>query len=143
MIASFERAGIRFQFPENWTLNDETDGEDWVATLETPGSALMVLTYREDVEPAELGDETIEALREEYPDLDAEVTVESVAGQTAIGYDVDFITLDSAVTAKVRVLEAAAGALLIFWQLAEKDREHYESLLNAVMASIQTGANLN
>ena len=137
MIAIFERSGIAFQYPQNWTLDDEADGADWVATVQTPGTALMMVTYREDAEPAELGDETVEALREEYPELDAEVTVEALAGQTAIGYDIDFITLDSPVTAKVRVLQAAEGALLIFWQVADKDREHYEALLEAVTSSVR------
>jgi hypothetical protein len=137
MIATFERTGITFQYPQNWSLDDEAEGNDWVATIQTPGSALMVITYREDAEPAELGDETVDALREEYPELDAEVTVEPLAGQTAIGYDLDFITLDTPVTAKVRALESENGALLIFWQVAEKDREHYESLLDAVMSSVR------
>ena len=135
MIEKFERSGVSFQYPANWTLEEEADGADWVATLQTPGSAVAIITYREDMEPAELGDETLEALQEEYPELDSEIAVDSLAGQTAIGYDIDFITLDLPVTAKVRALETPNGALLLFWQVSEIDRGHYESLLDAVVLS--------
>jgi hypothetical protein len=135
VIEKFERSGVSFQYPANWTLEEEADGEDWVATLQTPGSAVMIVTYREDMEPADLGDETLEALQEEYPELDSEIAVEKLAGQTAIGYDIDFITLDLPVTAKVRALDTPNGALLLFWQVSELDRGHYEPLLNAIIAS--------
>jgi len=139
MIEKFERSGVTFQFPANWSHEVEDDAADWVATVQTPGSAMLVVTYREDAEAAELGDETLEALQAEYPELDSEIAVEKLAGRTAIGYDLDFITLDTPVTAKVRALDAGAGTLLLFWQVGEKDREHYEPLLDAILASVRVG----
>ena len=61
MIEKFERSGIAFQYPANWNIDDEVDGEDWVVTLQPPGSALLVVTYQEDgLEPSEMADETLE-----------------------------------------------------------------------------------
>lgn len=137
MIQKFERSGVSLQFPANWEMEDDADGDDWVLTLQTPGSGMLMATYRDDgPEPAEMADEAIEALREDYDQLDTEIKVEALAGTTALGYDIDFLTLVTAVTAKIRALETPEGTLLLFWQVAEKDRDTYESLLNAVFNSV-------
>jgi hypothetical protein len=138
MLAKFDQDGVSFQYPGNWALEHETDDPDWVVTLQTPSTAVMMITYYADgPEPAELADETLEALQDDYPELDTEIALEKIAGLTAMGHDIDILTLDTPVVAKVRALQFGPATLTILQQMGEPDREHYESLFAAVTASIQ------
>lgn len=137
MIELFERGGVAFQYPANWSFEIDDDEGDWLATLQTPGTALMTIAYRLDTEPTELADETLEAFQDDYPDLDSEIAVEKLAGRTALGHDIDFLTLDTPVMAKVRAVGIPSGALLVFWQYSDRDRDHYEPLFQAVLGSLR------
>lgn len=136
MIERFERSGVAFQYPANWSFEIDEDAGDWLATLQTPGTALMTFAYRLDTEPTELADETLEAFQDDYPELDSEIAIETLADRTALGHDIDFLTLDCPVMAKVRAVSIPSGALLIFWQFSDRDREHYEPLFQAVLKSL-------
>ena len=86
MPATFADGGIRFLYPENWSLEREDDDTGWTVSLQSPGTAFMVVVFRSDMPPTtELADAALEALKEEYPELEADDEVESFAGQPAVG----------------------------------------------------------
>lgn len=140
MIQTFERDGIRFQYPANWTVEpaeDDTAEDGWTVSVQSPDTAFLLVSLRLDAEnPAELADQTLDALRAEYKELDAENAVETLAGQLAIGHDIDFLTLDTAITCRTRCLQTPAGALLVMAQVSEYDRARNEPVLRAVCASL-------
>jgi hypothetical protein len=138
MIETFTRDGVRFKYPNNWILEDDADGasSDWTVSLQTPHSAIYMVSYRPDTDPTELADETLDALLDDYADLESTATADEVAGRVALGYDIDFITLDVTVNAQLRTLPHGDAAVLIMWQMADRDRAHYESLMAAVTKSL-------
>ena len=137
MIRTYERSGVRFQYPGNWSIETEDAGAGWTATVTSPDTALLVFTLRPEADsPAALADEALSALKAEYKELDAEPAVESIAGRPAVGHDVDFLTLDTAVVCRLRGLETPAGPLLVLAQTSEYDRARLDPVLRAVVASI-------
>src|SRR6185295_3354942 len=96
-------SGVQFQYPGNWTVETDPSGDGWTATVTSPDTALLVFTLRPEAEsPASLADEALAALKAEYKELDTEPAVESIAGRPAVGFDVDFLTLDTAVVCRIR-----------------------------------------
>jgi hypothetical protein len=140
MIDTFDRDGIRFQYPGNWRPDPaETVEEDgsWTVVLQSPGTAFLLVSLRPEADnPAELADQALDALKAEYKELDAEDVVETLAGRVAIGHDVDFLTIDTAVTCHTRCLDTPAGPLLILGQASEHDRATAEPVFRAVFASL-------
>jgi hypothetical protein len=138
MIHTFERDGIRFQYPANWTLESEEDADGgWSVTLQSPETAFLLMTLRPDADnAAELADQTLEALKTEYKELDAANAIGTFAGQLAIGHDIDFLTLDTAVTCWTRCVQLLAGPLLVMCQVSEYERERNEPVLRAICASM-------
>ena len=134
MIRTFERDGIRFQYPANWVLETDDDAEDgWSVSLQSPETAFLQMSLRPDAaSPAELADQTLDALKAEYKELDSQNVVESFAGQPAIGHDFDFLTLDTAITCWTRCIDTPAGPLLVLRQVSEYDRERNEPVLRAI-----------
>ena len=138
MIQVFERTGIRFRYPSNWTIDVEDAGDGWTATLQSPETAFVLISLRPDAEnAAQVADEVLEVLRAEYPELDAETAVDSIAGQPAIGHDIDFLTLDTAILCWTRCVETPQGPLVVMGQTSEPERSQNEPVLRAVLASLQ------
>lgn len=137
-MSTFERDGIRFLYPENWELQaEQSEGSGWTAMVQSPDTAFLLVSLQpEAFDPAELADQTLETLRLEYENLDAENVVESCAGQVAIGHDIDFLTLDAAITCRTRCLETLAGPLLVMAQVSEYDAPANDPVLRAMSASL-------
>lgn len=135
MPAQFEEAGIRFQYPENWRLEREEDEAGWTVTVQSPGTAFLMLCFRTDL-PAtdELADAALATLREDYPSLEAAECVDAIAGQPAIGHDIQFFSLDLTNTCWTRSFYCATGTVLVMCQTT--DGEGNELVLRAICASM-------
>ena len=56
MPAVYEKLGIRFLYPENWTLDEQEalEGETTVALYSPSGGFWSIMLYEKTVDPAEL-----------------------------------------------------------------------------------------
>lgn len=150
-MKTFSRDGIAFRYPVNWVLDveehaDRADAGDdeaggWTATVSSTGTAFLMVSLRpEAAHPADLADQTLDALRAEYPEFDAQTAVEPVAGQPAVGFDADFLTVDTATVCRVRALDTFAGPLLLLAQVSEYDRAANDPVLRAIVQSLDVDA---
>jgi hypothetical protein len=138
MTDTFQRDGVRFAYPPDWQLETETEGDDgWTASLQGPGTAFLVVSYCPGIDdPSEVVDAAVEGLRADYPDLDAEDAVETIAGQPALGADVNFSHLDLTNTCWIRALPAADGSLLIMAQCTDDELDDQGAMLKSIMATL-------
>ena len=137
----FERDGVRFRYPANWVAEtgDDPDAGDggWSVTVQSPESAFLFVSLRPEADtPADLADQALAALKAEYKELDAENAVETIGGTAAVGHDIDFLTVDTAVVCRTRCLDTTAGPLLVLAQVGEYDRDQHDPVLRAVVASL-------
>lgn len=140
-MKTYERSGVRFDYPANWQLQPENTDEGWVVTVHSPDTAFVLVSLREEADSAaQVADETLQALKAEYPGLEAESVVEAVGGYPAIGHDVDFLTLDTATVCRTRCVDTPAGPLLVLAQATEYDRPRHDPVLRAVVASLRIDA---
>ena len=134
---TFDRDGISFRYPENWGVETEEGERGWTITLTSPQTAFAIISLRPDArDPADLADQTFEAIKAEYKELDADNAIQTIAGQVAIGHDIDFLTMDTAITCRTRCLETPAGPLLVMCQASEYDRVQNDPVLRAIVASL-------
>src|SRR5262245_43074136 len=132
MSARFDQDGISFQYPENWELErEETDG-GWVVSVQSKATAFLTLTLDYAMPPAgALTDTALAALREDYPDLEAEPVAETIAGLPAVGYDVRFFSFDLTNTCRIRGFHCGRGSVLLMSQ-ANDTEEINERVLSAI-----------
>lgn len=134
----FDQSGVRFRYPENWRLDREESDEGWTVSLQSPDTAFLLLCLREDAPTTdEMIDTALAALREEYPELEAEDRIDSLAGQPAIGHDIRFFSFDLTNTCYLRSISTAFGTLLVMWQANDLELEKNEPVLRAICASLQ------
>jgi hypothetical protein len=137
MSDTFARDGVRFQYPPNWQIDTEVEGDSWTASLQSPSTAFLVVSYVPGVDdPGELVEAAVEGLRKEYPELDAEDAVDTLAGQPALGADVNFVHFDLTNTCWVRAVPAAAGSVLLLAQCTDEELDTEGATLQRVMASL-------
>jgi hypothetical protein len=139
VIQTFSRSGVSFRYPANWACDaEETADGGWTITVQSRETAFLLVSLRPDADdPAQVADEALEALKAEYKELDAENAVETLAGQVAIGHNIDFLTVDTPITCWTRCLNSPDGPLLLMGQTSEFDREANEPILRAVCASLK------
>jgi hypothetical protein len=142
MSLVFEREGISFRYPENWRLEREETDAGWTMLLQSPGSAFLTLTLDQSM-PAveEMADAALAALREDYPDLEADDRVEKFAGQMAVGHDIAFlvkcVNFDLTNTCWTRCFYSDSGTALVLCQANDLELEEYGPVLKAVCASLR------
>ncbi|MCA1686813.1 MAG: hypothetical protein LC745_12765, partial [Planctomycetia bacterium] len=95
-VATFDDHGIRFLYPEDWEVEEAEDGPAVTVSLHAPDGLAFALVTVDDSrpDPAVVADQALEAMRDEYPMLDAAPALETIAGRRASGHDVEFISLD-------------------------------------------------
>lgn len=139
----FERDRIAFRYPENWTVEESEDAESgaWAVTVSSPETAFFMLSLQPDADhPGDVAEQSLEALRAEYAELDSENVVETICGQPAVGFNADFLTADTATVCRVRCLTTDAGPLLVLAQVSEYDRERNDPVLDAIVKSLDVDA---
>ncbi len=138
MTAKFSRSGITFQYPTNWTCDVEADELNWVATVQSPSIAFAIIARRTDAEePNVVADELLESFKEDYKELDQRLVIEPLAGRPAVGYDLDFLTIDTPTSCRLRAIDVPAGVLMVMTQHSEFDRDPNEIVLSAICASLE------
>jgi hypothetical protein len=83
-----------------------------------------------------VADEALEAMRGEYPGLDLSPVSETIAGRPAVGFDVNFFSLDLTNTCWIRAFSSAGRTVLIFAQTNDLELEQGERGFRAVCESI-------
>jgi hypothetical protein len=134
----FQEAGIRFQYPDSWQLTREEAESGWTVSVQSPDTAFFMLTFDEGMpDPDEVADTVLEALRADYPSLDAEDALQTLAGQPALGHNIRFFSLDLTNTACTRCFYSDTGTILVMWQANDLELDQVEPIFKAMCASLR------
>jgi hypothetical protein len=130
--------GLRFEYPAHWEL-EVTDLDEVrtaaVADPEDLGFAL-ISTDPSRPDPAEAADSALEALRDEYDDLESSPTLETINGHAATGYNVEFFAVDMTNAAVIRCFRTQRRTILVFGQWSDLGPDELADQVRAVVQSI-------
>ena len=137
MVKVFSRSGIRLQYPGNWTLEADDSSAGWAVTILSKDTAFLVVTLVVDSDdPTQVAQETVDALKKEYENLEVENAIETIAHLPAIGFDTEFMLFDLVNVAWIRCLNAPEGCLLFLAQCTDEEMETNGEVLKAIIASV-------
>jgi hypothetical protein len=133
----FERDGIELKYPARWWREDDETTSGWTSTLFLSETAFTIISLEPNAEsPSQVVAEVLGTLRSDYKHLDAEDVVQSLAGQPALGQNIDFFSLDTANTCWTRAVETPSGILLILGQCSDLEFAQFEPDFQALLASL-------
>jgi hypothetical protein len=135
----YDNHGIRFEYPADWELEETEDGSVTTLAVQSPDGLAFALVTVDDScpAPAEVADEALEAMREEYPGLDAAPALETIGGHPAVGHDVEFISLDMTNTCSIRCFRTPRRTALVFAQSSDLDAGENEAVLHDLRRSLE------
>lgn len=141
MPARFDKLGISFQYPENWTLDDSDAllGRKSVTVYSPDGAFWSVAIHSGSADPAKLAAAVLEAMKKEYPGLEVDEAFETVAGHEMIGYDLAFYYLDLINTALIRSLRVGTTSYTVFCQAEDRDFDKLRMVFQAMTTSLLSG----
>jgi hypothetical protein len=126
MPATFESFGLRFLYPENWTIAErgEDEGDDGV-TFELPsGGFLSIEPLRDGQLEEELIEEIADSIIEDYGEVERE-EVSSEDGSRTV--DFQFYYLDLLVVSRLKIVPI--GPVTYFIQIQAESRDFEENTL--------------
>jgi hypothetical protein len=138
MPAKYDKLGIRFQYPENWTLDEieARDNRNSVSVYSPGGGFWSITIHPPGLSPQDLADAALAAMRQEYDELDAEAVAETIAGRDLVGWDMNFYCLDLTNSAVVRSFNTAEASYLVFCQADDREFAGVERIFAAITFSL-------
>jgi hypothetical protein len=138
VVGVFDDLDIRFEYPADWELDVDDDGARTTITVQSPGGLAFAMVTLDETRPApdDLADEALEAMREEYPGLDARPGAETIDAHRASGHDIEFISLDMLNSCAIRSYRTPRRTVLVFSQWSDLDDNNPEAQLRALRRSI-------
>jgi hypothetical protein len=139
MNKTFENHGLRFEYPSGWELEENDHGEVMTVAVQDPGGLGFALITSDEScpDPADVADAALEAMREEYPDLDAEPAMETINDHCATGHNVEFFALDMTNGASIRCFRTPSRTVLAFGQWSDVGEADLPDLIRGVFQSIE------
>lgn len=134
MPAQFNSLGISFQYPDNWKLDDSDAllGRKSVTVYSPGGAFWSVAIHSERTDPAKLAKAVVDALRQEYQNLEVDDAEETLAGHHLVGHDMAFYCLDLTNTAQVRALHFGGDTYTVYCQAEDREFEGVRMVFQAI-----------
>lgn len=137
MPTVFDQLDIRFEYPENWSVEESAAPESEQVVVASPQTAFWHLSkLAPDIELEAGFDEALAALRTEYHDMEVELVEEELEGYRLVGYDVNFICLDLTNTCWLRGIQTPGGTYLLLCQAEDQEFETVAPVFRAMLASM-------
>ena len=135
----YEDRGVHFEYPSSWSLDVTDEGPVTTVDLQHPGGIAFVLVRTDEsgLTPRISQTRHCEAMREEYPDLDAFPAMETLHDHRAIGHDVEFFSLDIANAASIRSFRTARRTVLVFGQWSDLGEDDLGEVVGDVFRSLE------
>jgi hypothetical protein len=133
----FEGHGVRFEYPADWTLSQDSDEGNVAISVESGGTAFWMLTILVERPPAEeVIQAAVDSLQAEYEDCDIYESDEQICLLPTEACDVDFSCLELLNRACLRSCEGDATSLFILYQTSDVETEEMTPLLQAMTQSL-------
>jgi hypothetical protein len=141
MPGVFEGCGVRFLYPDNWTVSEhQDDATASTMTLEGPDAVFFSVSRHPQGAGSQAVAEAVQAMRQEYPELEESVwsADDPVTGPLE-GAELDFYCLDLAITSRLVALEEKSTSLLVQMQGENRAFDRCEPVFRAMIKSIRDG----
>jgi len=137
MNRAFDRHGIHFEYPEDWILHEQSTPEEITVTINSPETSFWSFTLLLDrPDPYRVVETVIDALREDYSDVDVYTNEGQLGELSAVARDVDFVCHELIGSAFIRAAVIPGGTLLVFYQGADIELDETQLMLERITKSL-------
>jgi hypothetical protein len=137
MEETYDAHGVRFRYPEEWELTEQRRGDEFLITVSSPETSFWTLgLFYDHPSPEAVVETVVDALREDYEDLDDYDVIDAIGGQPTVARDVEFFCVELLNSAWIRSFATPRFTLLVFYQANDLEAEVtgpiFEQILNSL-----------
>lgn len=137
MATLYDDDVLQFQYPENWQVERQDTEEGWTVSVQSPGTAFLLISfYSERPDMQEVLQTALQAMKQDYPELEAEPVSEKWHHHATRGFDITFFSLDTVNQCQLRALRTAKATILILSQSSSFDTATQVAVLDAIRVSM-------
>lgn len=136
-LTEYAKHGVRFQYPSNWALTEQSNDEETTISLQSDGTSfwtLMLFNSRPGLD--EVLDTVVAAFEQDYEDVDVTSVVDSVCGVPSLGRELDFVCYDLVNSASVRAFQTSESTVMVLYQGTDHELETTRDQLVAMSSSL-------
>jgi hypothetical protein len=139
MPRTFESFGIKFLYPDNWTVAQRGEDEgDQGVTLELPSGGFFTIEREQEGQLAEeLIEEIADSLEEDYGQVEREDLRLEDAAEGERTVDFRFYYLDLLIISRLMVIHVGSATYLIQMQAESRDFDSNELVFSALLKQIR------
>ena len=138
MPSVFDNSVIRFQYPENWQVDRQETDEGWTISVQSPETAFLLIScYVERPAVQEVLDASLVAMKQDYPELEAEPATGRQSEHATKGYDINFLSLDTVNSCQLRSFRTRSSTFLLLTQSSSFDKAIMVAVLEAIQTSLE------
>ena len=137
MPATFDSFGLRFLYPDNWSIADRGEDEGTAGvTFDLPtGGFFSIEQVRDGQLEEELIEEIQESIEEEYGEVEREDVASDEGSRTV---DFEFYCLDLLVISRLKIVSIGTTPYFIQIQAESRDFEENAMVFAAILQQICT-----
>lgn len=133
----FEGHGIRFEYPDDWILHEQSSPDELTLTVHSPDTSFWSLTLIFDrPDPRRVIDSVLDTFREEYSEIDVYPSDVRLNDQPTESCELDFVCHDLIGSAFLRAVATPDFTLLVLYQGADLELDDVQPLLEKVSRSL-------
>lgn len=130
--------GIRFQYPEDWGIQEQSQGEEHLITVSSPATTFWSLgLFYGAPTPEHVVQTVLRALEDDYPEMDVYESRETLLERQTVARDVEFVCLELLNSARIRAFQTEQFTVLIMSQSTDDEFEEMEPVLDAITQSLE------
>ncbi|MFO1020025.1 MAG: hypothetical protein U0903_04930 [Planctomycetales bacterium] len=134
---TYSRHGIRFDYPEEWEVQEQEQDNELLITVSSPATSFWTLgLFFDSPSPEHVLRTVINALEDDYPELDAYQSQEMICGCESVARDLEFVCLEMLNGAWVRAVRMQGYTLLVMYQCTDYERQEYLPQLEGITRSL-------
>ena len=139
MPATFESFGIKFLYPDNWTIAERAEDEsDAGTTLDLPSGGFLAIEMEDEgLSDDEIIQQVADAIRAEYNEVEIDDIELPGAKEGERAVDMRFYYLDLMVVSRVVLLDSEQGKLVMQAQAESRDFDKNEAVFAAILQQIR------
>jgi hypothetical protein len=137
MPATYDKIGLRFQYPDNWKLSEDIDEIPRSVVVSSPDGAFWSV----DVHPFSVDldmvlEQMLNAMRTEYDDLETEPHEGEIQGEPTKGHNMAFYCLDFLVACQIRAFKHGHAVYVTTYQAEDRDFDKLKLVFDAITTSM-------
>jgi hypothetical protein len=141
MPQTFDQFGIKFQYPDNWTVdNADLRAGNTAVTIFSPGGAFWSVALHEALaDPGRMAKAALEAMQKEYDSVEFEPVTQTIGKFETTGFDLNFFCFDLTSTARIRSFQLDRRTFTIFCQGEDRELAEVGRVFDAMTFSMLSG----